>query len=270
MRRAGAPFFLGDTAFLSDAKFRKLGRRLTDPDDFNSAVGAYFIGLAAARRNGEPDLDLETETGSRFLDDLREVGLINGAGFYHEPFDAWAPMSPQQAAAGRARARGAQRDDAGKFVPASPSDASALDRLDALVQPSLPLPSLQIPSSEEGVQGEEPDAAVAFNRRTGEFPGGKILSWINELAQTHGERRLTERIEQTPMEGRNAAQYLRAVRDLLRTEDHLAEKAERADEMRRLEEKRRPIVLHPPPDDISDEEAERQAREYIARQKVQS
>lgn len=130
MRRTGAAFFLGDTAFLSDAKFRKLARRLTDPDDFNSAVGAYWVALAAARRNGRRQLDVETETGSRFLDDLRAVGLLEADGFPTEPFDTWAPLRPQQSFAGKVRAASGQRDERGRMLPAYASGTSALDALD--------------------------------------------------------------------------------------------------------------------------------------------
>src|SRR3990170_1981170 len=62
MRRRSTAFFLGDVSFLADPKFRALERRLPDPDDFNSAVGAFFVALAAARRNGHPDLDVTAET----------------------------------------------------------------------------------------------------------------------------------------------------------------------------------------------------------------
>jgi len=152
VRRTGAAFFLGDTAFLSDARFRKLLRRLPDPDDFNSAVGAWFIALAAARRNGRPELDVETETGSRFLDDLRAVGLLTEAGFRPEPFEAWKPMTPQQVAAGKARAASGSRGEDGKFLLAG---TSALDTLDQRVQPSTLVKSAQLTSTQttEGVQG---------------------------------------------------------------------------------------------------------------------
>lgn len=104
MRRASIAFFLGDPAFLADTKFRTLARRLPDPDDLNSAVGAYWIIVAACRRNGSPVIDSESETGSRHIDALREVGLLTAEGLPRAAFEAWAPMSPQQAAAGKARA----------------------------------------------------------------------------------------------------------------------------------------------------------------------
>jgi hypothetical protein len=89
------------------------------------------------------------------------------------------------------------------------------------------------------------DPAVAFQERTGEFPGGKVLTWIDELGQTHGEVRLTAMIRATPMTGRSVVDYLKAVRDKLRAEDHTAEQAERADEKRRLVEKRKPLPEEP-------------------------
>lgn len=96
MRRQAVAFCLIDSAFPSDAKFRKLARRLPAPDDFNSAVGAYFIALAAARRNGLPALDLEAETESSFIGVLVEVGLLTPDGFPEAAFRAWAPARPKR------------------------------------------------------------------------------------------------------------------------------------------------------------------------------
>jgi hypothetical protein len=95
VRRASSAFFLGDVAFVADPKFRALARRLTEPDDFNSAVGAYWIALAAARRNGLPTIDVAAETSSRFLDDLVAVGLLETTGLPETPFRAWAPARPK-------------------------------------------------------------------------------------------------------------------------------------------------------------------------------
>src|SRR3972149_3386208 len=173
MRRRSTAFFLGDVSCLADPKFRALERRLPDPDDFNSAVGAFFVALARARRNGHPDLDVRAETSSRFVEDLRAVGLLNGAGFHGSSFDAWAPMTRQQAFAGQVRAESATRDATGRFVPASSSviQRTPADQRAGTAGPSLenagpayPLPS--IPSTEEGVQGEKPDALDAYYRLT--------------------------------------------------------------------------------------------------------
>lgn len=152
-RRSPVAFFLGDVGFLSDPKFRRLGRLLPDPDDFNSAVGAFWIAVAASRRNGSPELDIAGETDSRHVDALVKAGLLTPTGFPQESWKSWGAMSPQQAEAGRLRAKGAERDDAGRFT-------SALDALDEGSQrgPALPSPPIpSSPSSTEGVQGEEVD-----------------------------------------------------------------------------------------------------------------
>jgi hypothetical protein len=141
MRRQAVAFFLGDAAFMADSKFLRLARRLPDDDDFNSAVGAFFRALAAARRNGKPELDAFAETGSRFISDLMAVGLLCETGFNGGPFKDWAPTAPQ-AIAGAARAASAERTPAGTFASA----ASALDPAGKLDQPSPPLPSIQLSS----------------------------------------------------------------------------------------------------------------------------
>jgi hypothetical protein len=163
-------FFLGDAAFLADPKFRALSRRLPDADDFNSAVGAYFIALAQSRRNGSPRIDVAEETQSRFVDDLRAVRLIDDEGFPTDPWRAWEAMSPQQAAAGRARAEQAARDGKGRFVPAT-SDASgtsALETLDQRVQPSPPLPSTPLPVASVLVTGSSQAPTAVPAREAGQ------------------------------------------------------------------------------------------------------
>jgi len=194
MRRRSTAFFLGDVSFLADPKFRALQRRLPDPDDFNSAVGAFFIALAAARRNGHPDIDVVAETSSCFVDDLRVVGLLNGAGFLGSSFNAWAPTTTQQAFAGQARAENADRDHAGRFIPAPSSASSDAQRPPAYQRagkagPANPLPS--IPSTEEGVQGGKPDALDAYYRLTTRYPKGAALSWLRQLVDRHGDERVS-------------------------------------------------------------------------------
>jgi hypothetical protein len=120
-------FFLVDAGFTGDPKFVRLARRLPDPDDFNSAVGAFFIALALARRKGSPYVDL-AEVDSRFMADLIAVGLLVDDGFRAEAFERWGPqprrMDPDhQARAGRARAEKAIRTASGAYQP-EPAGAS--------------------------------------------------------------------------------------------------------------------------------------------------
>ena len=168
MRRQAIAFFLGDAAFLSDPKFRALARRLPHPDDFNSAVGAWFIALAAARRNGRPELDVMAETDSRFIDDLRQVGLLADSGFPIRAWEAWDAITPQQAAAGRVRADMAERDLRGRFTSAASvsSDTQRAGALDTAgpappAFPSPPLRSSQALDSSSSLSSWSPSAVPA-------------------------------------------------------------------------------------------------------------
>ena len=96
MRRQPVAFALIDAAFLADSKFRGLRRRLPEPRDFNSAVGAWLIVLTSARRNGLPQVDAADEAeDSTYLPDLIAVGLLTEEGIPEGPFKAWAPARPK-------------------------------------------------------------------------------------------------------------------------------------------------------------------------------
>lgn len=96
MRRQPVAFALIDAAFLADSKFRGLRRRLPEPRDFNSAVGAWLIVLTSARRNGLPEVDAAEEAeDATFLPDLIAVGLLVPTGIPEKPFRAWAPARPK-------------------------------------------------------------------------------------------------------------------------------------------------------------------------------
>lgn len=114
-------FALIDIAFLSDPKFRlKLSRLLPDPDDYNSAVGAWLIALCAARRNGSPEIDVAAETGTRFAAQLLAAELVIGTGFPSEAFQRWAPRRRAQeetSPGGTARSSSAVRGPNGQFLP---------------------------------------------------------------------------------------------------------------------------------------------------------
>lgn len=96
MRRQPVAFALIDAAFLADSKFRQLRRRLPEPRDFNSAVGAWLIVLTSARRNGLPEVDaIEEAEDPSFIPDLVAVGLLVDSGLPEKPFRAWAPARPR-------------------------------------------------------------------------------------------------------------------------------------------------------------------------------
>jgi len=118
--------------------------------------------------------------------------------------------------------------------------------------------------SRDELSRDELDAAAALYQRTGTFPSPKVVSWLNDLANAHGEARLCVTIATTQLDNRNVRDYLTHIQDSLRAEDHAAERAEKADEKRRNEEKRKPIRMLPTPIEITPEDADRIAREYMA------
>lgn len=182
MRRQPVAFFLGDAAFLSDSKFRLLARKLPDADDFNSAVGAYFIALAAARRNGQPSLDLASETQSRFLTELIEVGLLVVEGFPDKAFSAWAPSRPKypsDAKAPSAPNRSEGSDD-------SVSSASALRTPSPL--PSLPIPSNPTTTARDGLPNLNDTVAGIWETATGRSvlaSGEKVAEYLDDACRRH-------------------------------------------------------------------------------------
>lgn len=237
-RRTTAAFFLGDVSFLSDPKFRALARRL-EPDDFNSAVGAYWIALAAARRNGSADVDVYAETESRFVSDLKAVGLIGETGFDTKTFEVWAAQSPQ-AVAGKARADGAKRDSKGLFEKSS--ESSALDTLGELVQPSPPLPSSSSSTSEGESVREGDDPLDVYWNLTGNFPSGNAARWLTEMSNEFGPL-VTGNALALEWSSGPRDHILNRVKSRLMSERHKAEQREHRSEAVGLEQKRKPDPL---------------------------
>lgn len=252
MRRASIAFFLGDPAFLSDAKFRALARRLPDPDDFNAAVGAFWIVVAAARRNGSPTIDAEIETGSRFIADLRAVGLLTDTGVPIRAFEAWAPMSAQQANAGKERAKQADerglRDAEGRFIRtpiSAPSEASALDPLASADQPSPPLPStprdggLGETSALDGVALAETWLSA---RHAGIAAGSSAHTKLVQLVDAHGAAAVIHAMERLGPQA-EANQYVfgavRVLRPIPRAPDLGPDPAEAKRSLQNVERTRR-------------------------------
>jgi hypothetical protein len=178
-------------------------------------VGAWFVALAASRRNGSPDLDVRAETDSRFVGDLIAVGLLCPTGFCSKAWGEWDAMSPQQAAAGRARAASAQRSPEGTFLPAESSGTSALDNANQRVQPSPPLPSPLSPGERGAGERGADDPVDAYFAVAGKTPTKNILDWLGELAADHGDAALCMALRST--EHDPAKTYLSRVANALTT-----------------------------------------------------
>jgi hypothetical protein len=260
-RRQAVAFFLGDAAFLADTKFRALSRRLPDPDDFNSAVGAWFIALAAARRNGRPEIDVAAESASRFVGDLVAAGLLSETGFHAQPFVEWSPKSPTQAAAGRVRAATAVRGPGGTFLPASSSIVQHDQRAGVLVpldQPSPPLPSgssqeNDVLGEDRGVQGGD-DPVATYWTLTTRMPRGKGLQWCKDLGEDHGFGPASAAMAAAWSESDDLKTFLSRTKDRLVAAERAAELREKADELKRLREKRATskVVAVPEPERVGE------------------
>lgn len=193
----------------------------------------------------------------RFLTDYLKVGLMDkdedGTLHVHDwKRHQWAAAKAQQ----RETSEG-HSEDINETSLRQKEDASR----------AVPVPVYVSSESTEGVQGE-PDAAVALHRRIGEVPGPKILRWLTQLSDAHGEVRVAALFDQMPYDGTDLVGYIRAVRDRLRLEDIAAERSEKVDEARRLEAKRRPLAALPVADDLTPEEARRIAAEFNAAEKA--
>ena len=241
MRTQPVAFFLVDVAFPANSKFRALARRLPSDDDFNSAVGAFFVVLAAARRNGNPNIDVLEETGSRFIADLVAVGLLCETGFNGGPFRSWAAMAPQQAAAGRARAAAAVRTPAGTY-------ASALVPLDDAGQPgpalpSPPLPSIPLSSSSSPVaraREDDPVADVLFGAYGGN-PSKTVLDWGDRLADQYGALAAADAIGTAFCSGHD--KLMGRAEGILKLAARHADMVEREAEQEKVREGHRPLGL---------------------------
>ena len=183
MKRQAVAFCLVDVAFMADPKFLALARRLPDDDDLNSAIGAFFRALAAARRNGVPDLDIQAETGSRFIPDLVAVGLLNATGFNGGPFKDWGPSAkPQQARAGRARAASAVRSPGGTFTSATSGDQRAGERWSAgpasIHTPLSTNGRDEIPGENDGEKNDGESVLGEDDPRWADGPEAPALQWL--------------------------------------------------------------------------------------------
>lgn len=224
MRRQSVAYFLGDVGFMADPKFRRLARRLSDADDFNSAVGAYFIALAAARRNGLPTIDVTAETDSRFVPDLIAVGLLEEGGFPVTAFVSWAPSRPP-------RPNETKRDELRRSVTTS-------DENDKSDSASPPIPSIPINSKNETDAREELDALDIYYQLTGYRPWG---SWSGDELRALVNDYTDAKVQAAIVTEWNANHDRKGI--LKGVQARLARDAEKAKEAARSERKVRPRVV---------------------------
>lgn len=111
----------------------------------------------------------------------------------------------------------------------------------------------------------EPSLA-AYMAAGGNVRSARAMAWLERLAQTHGEEATARMVGRQHALGVAPNLLLGAVEEQLVLDGKRAERAERADEERRLREKRAPVAVltEAPAPELSPEEIDRQVREYRA------
>jgi hypothetical protein len=253
-----------DTGFLADPKFLHLRDLLPDPIEFGYAGFCYLRLVADTWRTCERHAISSIVRGieADALAALTTAELLDADGMVPAAtFEKWVGSALQ----GRATQAEYARRSRGQSPAVTPSKAQSDSQSESEKGSRIGRTLGQV-----GTVGEvgPPDAFEAFHARTGDVPGPKLRTWLNELTARFGEANVAQRIAAVAMEDRSVPDYLRAIAAELAVQEHRAERAERADEQRRIEEKRRPVKFLPTPVEITQEEADRIAREYTAEAKA--
>lgn len=177
----------------------------------------------------------------------------------------------QRSQSGRDAAEARWRNADGNAKRNATGNANSIAERNAETMPNKAKQNRAEQSRAEQEDARAPDAAEALYQRTGEYPSVKVLGWLNDLASEAGggdvdvgEAKVAELIDRTPMTG-NRRDYLGRIRDLIRAENHAAEKREAAEERQRLAEKRAPVrPLRAMPTTQTEEEAELEVAAFRA------
>lgn len=108
------------------------------------------------------------------------------------------------------------------------------------------------------------DPADTYWSLTGRYPQGRLLAWIDDLAETYGRDAVASTIAAVHHADPDVKSLLGRVKDVLAREARRLDAAERDAEKARVVELRRPTVLRRAPDTVTDEEAEAAAEAYLA------
>lgn len=123
------------------------------------------------------------------------------------------------------------------------------------------MPSRAEPSKAEPSRAAR-DPADDYFTLTGRYPTDRTLTWLDDIAAEFGADATAASLATEYATDAKTATLIGRVRDRLRRDARALDRAEQAAERERLAGKRRPVTVQRAPDDISDEEAERLAREY--------
>jgi hypothetical protein len=121
-------------------------------------------------------------------------------------------------------------------------------------EPSLDEPSLDEPG--------ETDPADTYWTLTGTYPNDKARTWIDDMTRQYGAELVSRTLAEEHVSNSTVTTLLGRTKTALTRQARAAERAELDAEKERNAEKRKPVVLRRLEEDVSDEEAERQAREW--------
>ena len=275
-----------DTGYFDDAKARDLWQRLRDPDRMARAVVLHKATLLASWRHGERVTATQAcpmwmTADDDLLDALKAVKYLDRAGkipvaSWSTWFDAAFARREARRGAGRLgglasgqnraiRAHG--RSTSAERPPKHPSTDAEPVR--PSVRPSVrPGGARAREGDDDGVEDRQRDPADDYWTITGTYPNDKARAWIDDLTEQYGSSAVTRAMVDCHLSDGTARSLLGRVKVQLERQARKLDLAEREAEKRRIVELRKPTVLRVRPDDISDEEADRIAREHFARAKA--
>lgn len=124
------------------------------------------------------------------------------------------------------------------------------------------MPSTDKTSTDKTSTADAHDPADTYWSVTGRYPTEKVLAWIDDLAAQYGAAVVTTAIAECHQVDRETGTLLGRVTTTLKRDARKLDLDERRAEQARLVEKRAAVRPLAKADDISDEEADRLARQY--------
>lgn len=110
---------------------------------------------------------------------------------------------------------------------------------------------------------EGSDPADTYWTLTGKYPAEGTLKWIDDLAEQYGPESVSRALAAEHLNDSTVTSLLGRAKVRLRRGARLADVEERQREVAKVEAQRQPLpLLQQAPPDVSEEEADRQAREY--------
>lgn len=203
--RSGFPYAQLDSAFLSDAKVRRLGRLLPRAIDFYAAIGVYAVMVTAVWRSASRDPDALDECADappRIIEALRTSGLLSSENRIPEgAFDRWvgAQLVKRETDAARKRR--------------SPQESHGVHRNDVESNDSTLLTTTESQIG-EGVQGgnrprtPRQEVHAWLSAHGAAAPVGWVNTTLNELVKVYGSGPIVTLWDSAPSDTRTSKQFV--------------------------------------------------------------